>query len=285
MIFHEDSQHLRAVLSNASGSISLACWIILLLPQLIEQWRLKSADGVAIGFILAWFFGDIANLMGSVIGHLRPSVIMLAMWFCFSDTLLLVSYLYYKRLATSSTTRLSSRIDNDPALMDSERRGGNTSATSQTPLLQESTTSTHSLPNTNADVEDRRNWMLGTFLPAVFVVVVSTLSFFISDTDGSSEEPVKSGGAQVLGYISAALYLLARIPQIVQNHRRRSVEGLSMGFFTLSILGNVTYASQVIFLRTDKAWLMTYLPWLLGSLGTIAEDFVVLAQFYIYKRK
>ena len=32
-------------------------------------------------------------------------------------------------------------------------------------------------------------------------------------------------GAQVLGYISAVLYLGARIPQIMQNYRNKSCEG------------------------------------------------------------
>lgn len=281
----EYSQHTRVVLANACGSLSLACWIILLLPQLIEQWRLKSADGVAIGFILAWFFGDLANLLGSIVGHLRSSVILLALWFCFSDSLLIVSYLYYKRLNHACQTRLSPRTGSPSS--DEEQQAGEQQANAQTPLLQEvnaSSPTAESNVSVNSAVEDRRNWILGTFLPAVFVIVVATLSYLISDSDGNEEVPAQSEGAQILGYISAALYLVARIPQILQNHQRRSVEGLSMGFFSLSILGNLTYAAQVIFLRTDREWLIAYFPWLLGSLGTIAEDMIVLAQFHIYKR-
>lgn len=282
-MFTEYSQHTRAMLANACGSISLASWIILLLPQLIEQWRLKSADGVAIGFIMAWFFGDLANLLGAIVGQLRSSIILLALWFCFSDSLLIVSYFYYKRLNHACQTRLSPRATSPN--VDQEHQAGDQQANAQTPLLQEVNASTaQSVSSVNSAVEDRRNWMLGTFLPAVFVIVVATLSYLISDSDGNEDVPVKSDSAQFLGYLSAALYLVARIPQIVQNHQRRSVEGLSMGFFSLSILGNLTYAAQVIFLRTDREWLIAYFPWLLGSLGTIAEDMVVLAQFHIYKR-
>lgn len=52
-------------------------------------------------------------------------------------------------------------------------------------------------------------------------------------------------GAKILGYISAVLYLGARIPQIVQNQRQKSVEGLSILFFMLSLLGNVSYTGGV----------------------------------------
>ena len=93
--------HFREQLANVSGAVSIACWVTILLPQLLEQWRLKSADGVAISFLLAWFFGDLANLDGAIIGQLRPGVILLAVWFCFSDTLLVLSYYYYKHMNSS----------------------------------------------------------------------------------------------------------------------------------------------------------------------------------------
>jgi len=52
-------------------------------------------------------------------------------------------------------------------------------------------------------------------------------------------------GAQILGYFSAFCYLGARIPQIVKNWRDKSCEGLSLLFFLLSLLGNLTYGAGV----------------------------------------
>lgn len=284
--------HTREVLSNVCGSLSIACWVILLLPQLLEQWRLKSADGVSLGFIMIWLFGDLTNLIGSFLGHLRPSVALLALWFCFSDTLLVVSYCYYKRLAT-----VKSQINHSPrsgvpsplgsaaaSTIDVEHRGLPYNLPDvNTPLLHEDNFIPTSPITKNA--ANRGNWLLSTGIPSIFVIVVATLSYFISDSAGGSDSDVPPGSkAELLGYVSAVLYLAARIPQIIQNHRRRSVEGLSMGFFALSIVGNLTYAGQVIIYRTDRDWLIEYLPWLSGSLGTILEDFVILAQFHIYKR-
>lgn len=284
--------HRREVFSNVCGSLSIACWVSILLPQLLEQWRLKSADGVSLGFILIWFFGDLANLLGSFIGHLRPSVALLALWFCFSDALLVVSYLYYKRLATvkslinfSTRSRVSSPLGSSAgSIANVERNGPEQSAQdANTPLLHED--NFISTPAITTSAANRGNWLLSTGIPSVFVIVVATLSYFISDSAGGSDSDASPNSkAEFLGYLSAVLYLAARIPQVVQNHRRRSVEGLSMGFFTLSIIGNLTYAGQVIVYRSDKDWLLKYIPWLLGSLGTILEDLVILAQFHIYKR-
>lgn len=52
-------------------------------------------------------------------------------------------------------------------------------------------------------------------------------------------------GAEILGYISAVLYLGARIPQIYKNWREQSCEGLSLLFFLLSLIGNLTYGGGV----------------------------------------
>ncbi|KAI8149002.1 PQ loop repeat-domain-containing protein [Fennellomyces sp. T-0311] len=46
---------------------------------------------------------------------------------------------------------------------------------------------------------------------------------------------------QVLGYASALLYCCSRVPQIMQNFRTESVEGLSLWMFVFSVAGNVTY--------------------------------------------
>jgi solute carrier family 66 (lysosomal lysine-arginine transporter), member 1 len=62
------------------------------------------------------------------------------------------------------------------------------------------------------------------------------------DQEGSTNMAL---GAQILGYISAVCYLGARIPQIIKNQRDRSCEGLSLLFFLLSLLGNLTYGAGV----------------------------------------
>ena len=248
--------------ANLSGSISIACWVFLLLPQLLEQWRLKSADGIAIGFIISWMVGDVANLLGSVIGHLRPSVILLALWFCFSDSLLVLSYVYYKR-----QVHLKSLL-------------AETQPSQSTPLLDAGAQPTPAPPHSAKPLP----WWVSTGIPLVCVFAVAWFSYSLSAHSPDNQPDVKQPLlAELLGYFSAIMYLCGRIPQIIQNHQRRSVEGLSVGFFTLSMLGNFTYAGPILLYRRDSEWIKAYMPWLLGSLGTIVEDSIIFAQFFIYK--
>lgn len=42
------------IFSGISGSISLACWVFVLAPQLFENYRSKSADGISLAFLIVW---------------------------------------------------------------------------------------------------------------------------------------------------------------------------------------------------------------------------------------
>jgi uncharacterized protein with PQ loop repeat len=86
----------------------------------------------------------------------------------------------------------------------------------------------------------------------------------------------------LLGYGSALLYLGARVPQIIKNQRERSCDGLSLLFFMLSLLGNATYGAGILFHSLEREYVMTNMPWLIGSLGTMVEDLVIFGQFRVF---
>lgn len=236
------------------------------MPQLIEQWRMKSAEGLAIGFICIWFAGDLFNLVGAIWAGLLPEVVFLAMWFCLADFFMIVLYVYYTYWYRSGKTS----------------ENGNSSENHETePLVRR-----RLLTLTNiAAVPQDHSVVTRYVLPILFVVAAGVGGYFLSDSSdkGNSGSDDIAAGPQIVGYMSAALYLGARIPQILQNHRRRSVEGLSLLFFLFSSLGNLTYAGQILFFRLDSQYVLLNLLWLLGSLGTILEDLVIFLQFYMYK--
>lgn len=253
-------------ISGIMGSTSLACWIVLLVPQLIEQWRLKSSDGIAIGFISIWFLGDVFNLIGSIWAGLLIQVISLAVWFCIADFLMIFSFVYYKYIYVKK--------EEQRPLMDRRRR---TSSTLTDIALEPSY---HGI-------------VIKYVLPILFVFACGLLGFFISMPSSKDPEIPENPpnppndeiafGPQLIGYLSAILYLGARIPQIIQNHQRKSVQGLSLLFFLFSTFGNLTYAAQILFYRNDWNYIILNLSWLLGSLGTIFEDSIIFLQFYVYK--
>lgn len=98
--------------------------------------------------------------------------------------------------------------------------------------------------------------------------------------------------AKVLGtiasWVSGLLYMGSRIPQIIKNKERHdrglSVEGLSKAMFFIAVLANACYGLS-IFLRSPPLdltfWFVT-MSYLVGSLGTLLLDVVVLAQTLMY---
>jgi len=82
-------------LSDVLGYTSIACWLGAQFPQLIVNWRLKSADGLALPFLVNWLFGDMTNLVGCILTHQLPFQTYLASYFCFVDVMLLSQYAYY----------------------------------------------------------------------------------------------------------------------------------------------------------------------------------------------
>ncbi|KAJ3075125.1 hypothetical protein HK102_005672, partial [Quaeritorhiza haematococci] len=101
----------------------------------------------------------------------------------------------------------------------------------------------------------------------------------------SDLDPSQRFIADLMGYISAALYVGARIPQIYKNWKNKSCEGLSLLMFFFSVAGNVTYCLSIFFNSLDPEYLWINFPWLLGSGGTLVFDFIIFAQFFAYAEK
>ena len=77
----------------------------------------------------------------------------------------------------------------------------------------------------------------------------------------------------------------ARLPQIYKNWSEKSCEGLSLLFFLLSLMGNATYGASILFHSLERDYIWTNLPWLIGSLGTMAEDVAIFIQFRMYAER
>ncbi len=88
--------------------MSIACWYVLYVglvrlqpliyanlsrvvvysPQIIENYQLKSGEGLSLMFVLIWLAGDLSNLIGATLAGLLPTIIILAAYVgttkCFS---------------------------------------------------------------------------------------------------------------------------------------------------------------------------------------------------------
>ena len=362
--------------SGVLGSVSLACWIFLLVPQLIENYRNQSAEAISLAFVIVWFLGDIANLLGAVGASLVPTIIAIGVYFCISDGLLIGQVLYYgirnKRRegrgllgsmkdvvveSETGTERLPDQPQEARSSVDANALDREDTNPENEPLLSRKHSrtksySTYTIPGSAdpkavreqlarrrssvgssaaAEIRARRKSsstaaasaqqeplakifeepgfgrssttsltvkILKNALFILGIVAIGTLGWLVAYKTGTwkptpperapptlhtTDSLSSPAGAQFLGYVSAALYLTARLPQIWKNYREQSCEGLSLLFFILSLMGNATYGAGILAHSTERGYVIKNVPWLLGSLGTMAEDAIVFWQFRLYR--
>lgn len=65
-----------AAVSGIMGSISIACWVVVFSPQIIENFKRSSAEGLSVTFIVVWLAGDIFNIIGAVLQHVLPTMVI-----------------------------------------------------------------------------------------------------------------------------------------------------------------------------------------------------------------
>ncbi|KAI0306481.1 PQ loop repeat-domain-containing protein [Multifurca ochricompacta] len=86
--------------SDWTGFMSMFFWLGAQFPQVLENARRQSVEGLALPFLANWLLGDMTNLIGCILTHQLPFQRWLATYFCFIDIVLLSQYVYYRKTAT-----------------------------------------------------------------------------------------------------------------------------------------------------------------------------------------
>ncbi|KAG5089529.1 hypothetical protein GYH30_001944 [Glycine max] len=88
--------NLKDKISFGFGFISLVCWGVAEIPQIITNFRAKSSHGVSLAFLLTWVAGDIFNLLGC---HLElatlPTQYYTALLYTITTIVLVLQSFYY----------------------------------------------------------------------------------------------------------------------------------------------------------------------------------------------
>jgi solute carrier family 66 (lysosomal lysine-arginine transporter), member 1 len=258
----------REALSGIFGSISLACWIFLLVPQLLENYRNSSAEAISLAFIFVWFLGDVANLAGALWGGLVPVVVAIGLYFCIADGVLIGQCLYYglrnrRREARALLGQEAAAAGSASRQMPGQAEDINDE---EEPLLKRTRTNSLTIPGSmerrrsstslrrrkssvaaaqndhlakileESDASGARLWFknamsilaIGVIGTAGWALAYESGAWKPSPTASDAEPETIPGGALVLGYLSAVAYLGARIPQIIKNAKDKSCEGPSI---------------------------------------------------------
>ncbi|CAH2355973.1 probable vacuolar amino acid transporter Ypq1p [[Candida] railenensis] len=280
--------------SGITGSISIACWIIVFAPQIYENFRRKSSEGLSLSFVILWLAGDVFNVLGSVLQGVLPTMIILAIYYTFADIVLLWQCLVYGHgennadlIHLSPANPLSEDVLETVLSRDSATRSGTFDGD------DESSREGGSKRSTASSMSAVRSACI-QFLMVFLVISAGLAGWYISYLNEAKHhkkhpgkgkhqpELVYDSLAQFFGWLCAILYLGSRIPQILLNYKRKSCDGISFMFFLFACLGNLTYVISILAIDMSWYYLWVNSSWLAGSFGTLALDFTIFVQFFLY---
>jgi uncharacterized protein with PQ loop repeat len=240
--------------ANITGWLSIASWIVVFTTQIYQNFKGKSGESLSLWFLWIWLLGDVFNIAGIALENLLPTMLFLAVYYTIADMILIMQVFYYRRLHRSDSMReeFDRLLEEHPRTPDGEVRNLETADEDTTCCLN----------------------------PKFILTWTSVSLSFILYTVGMVKY---LGVAQYMGWSSALLYIGSRIPQIRKNTRKQSTQGLSLYMFLFGIAGNSLYCASIFLQSTDKDYLMTNMPWLIGAGGTLFLDVFIGIQFLLYK--
>jgi len=282
--------------SGITGSISIACWIIVFAPQIYENFKRKSLEGLSLTFIVLWLAGDVFNVLGAVLQGVLPTMIILAVYYTLADIVLLWQCLAYGDGKNPDLIHLSpaNPLNEDvleTAMSNEERHNRRRNQGNTTEDLESSTTSIDSSISKSSSSQFQ-SFLINTLMVTLVIAsgVIGWYISYIKESKHHSKHPGKHNPeelifdplAQIFGWLCAFFYLGSRIPQIVLNYERKSCDGISFMFFLFACLGNLTYVISILSIDMSWNYLWVNSSWLAGSLGTLGLDFTIFIQFFLY---
>lgn len=256
---------------------------------------------MSLSFLTLWLAGDVFNVIGAILQHVLPTMIVLAIYYTLADIVLIIQWFFYNHQEEETI---------DPSHLSPA-----------TPLLQEAYHHHHHEDHhhlgtdygavqgqvesaISSEEEDSDSTESEAFEPVplwkivvlniilVFLVVLAGIVGWAFSISGKQLEephiPEKDVPlqfnlpGQIFGWLCAVLYLGSRIPQLLLNFKRKSCEGISFLFFLFACLGNLTFVISILANSLSKEYLLINASWLVGSIGTLLLDELIFIQFWIY---
>lgn len=234
------------VLSWMFSTFSNIVFLFVFLPQLLENIKNKSSESISFYLLLLWYIGDTFSVMSVFYMKATPMLIYIGVYHIIFDIIFITQVLYYRL----------PHYEYYPLLMNENLTRSDFIYYIKDVLLIREVT---------------------LFLGYNIVLICSQrlLNYIPHTIIGN-----------IFAWLSTIIFLISRLPQIILNEKRQSVQGLSfITFLNISIANILFLLSILIYLLDIESqslkiqYTLNNLPWIIGSSGTIFFDIIIFLQF------
>lgn len=248
-------------------------------------------------FLLSFIFslGDVANFIGCIATHQLPFQLYLSIYFIIIDTILCLQYLYYVKYPNNPLRQWIHRQEDQETKVSYEQTHLLSCQQNDKVASYQSTTTTTAKSTTtlmmvglftfySASTLLNSSSSLTTLTPPHETTTTTTAAAAatVMINDASQKDDMIWIG-RFFAWLCTFLYLTSRLPQIIKNFQRRSVEGLSMALFFFAACGNMTYVLSIFTNpHATRTSILEAVPYLLGSAGTLCFDATIFGQYLVW---
>jgi uncharacterized protein with PQ loop repeat len=246
------------------STVSNALWLFVFIPQLYQNYKAKDSKGLSLLLLFCLIVGDVFSIVSAHAKNLNPVIIYAAAYHIILDVIIIAQILYYRRQ--------SILIQVGTIIQDG--------ITESSPLI---------------DVSDETEDFISKYpyfnlaLSEISFVILSTLMVIGTQVFMLLNKNDLDITADIIAWLATAIFMLARIPQIILNFTRKSTKGLSLLSFIIINIANLFFLLSVLIILYDLNqntyidYIKANIQWIVGSSSTSLFDCVIFYQFYKYK--
>ena len=250
------------------STVSNGLWLFVFIPQLYQNYKNKDSKAISLLLLFCLILGDIFSIVSAHMKQLNPVIIYAAGYYIVLDVIIIAQILYYRRQAIL--------IQNGD-------------------IIQNIVSETTPLTNEESSEEEEEEDLFLKY--QYFYLTFSEFTFFIISTflvSGSQlflllNHNYNNLTADIIAWSATFIFMLARVPQILLNFKRKSTKGLSLLSFFIINIANIFFLLSVLIILYDINpnnyidYVIANIQWIVGSSSTTLFDCVIFYQFYKYR--
>jgi uncharacterized protein with PQ loop repeat len=245
------------------STVSNGLWLFVFIPQLYKNYKTQKSVALSLSLLFCLILGDIFSIISAYIKELNIVIIYAALYHIILDIVIISQILYYRRKAILKS---DDDLDN----------------TEDSPLLEN---------EDNIEFLDYPYFYLSFWefilvIGSLLLIFLSTLFVLIIQAYDT-----KLIIADIIAWSATSIFMLARLPQIWLNFRRKSTKGLSLLSFIIINIANLFFLLSVLIIMYDLDennyidYIKSNIQWIVGSSSTTLFDCIIFYQFYKYKSR